>query len=98
MFSIKTAPVKAAEMVIPDIITPNGDGFNDNFEIKNLKANVSLLIFNRQGQSVYSNSNYFNNWNGLDNNGKPLNQDNYFYVIKVSGEAGEYKGYVFIKR
>jgi trimeric autotransporter adhesin len=96
MFSIKT--MKPDALVIPDIITPNEDGYNDYFEVKHLRANTTLKIFNRKGQEVYSNTNYQNNWDGRDNNGHPLSQDNYFYVLIIQGEAGEYKGSVFIKR
>jgi gliding motility-associated-like protein len=90
--------VQSKNRFIPDIITPNGDGFNDYFEIADLKENTALKIFNRYGELVYSNSNYQNDWDGSDNNGNPLSQENYFYLLKIQEEIYEYKGSVFVKR
>ncbi len=53
-------------IAIPNVITPNGDGFNDNFVIKNIdKLEWSeLLIYNRWGKLIYKSENYQNDWDG----------------------------------
>ena len=45
---------------LPNVITPNGDGLNDLFVIRNVEdfPNASLSIFNRWGQEVFSSSAY----------------------------------------
>jgi gliding motility-associated-like protein len=50
---------------IPNVITPNGDGSNDYFEIKNIeKLKYSKLsIYNRWGLKVYEKEAYDNTWN-----------------------------------
>ncbi len=74
--------VKEVDLTIPNLITPNGDGINDVFEIENLEYYLSnqLIIFNRYGKKVYSQTNYQGDWNG-----ERLHDGAYFYVLKAKG-------------
>jgi gliding motility-associated-like protein len=55
------------DIFIPNIFTPNGDGSNDVFFIRNLpEANANLVITNRWGGEIYSTKSYQNNWDGGD--------------------------------
>jgi gliding motility-associated-like protein/uncharacterized repeat protein (TIGR01451 family) len=79
---------------IPNVITPNGDGKNDRFEIKGLGkyASNSIVIFNRYGDHVFERANYGNDW---DAPGQVAGT--YFYVLRVtggSGETTEFKGWI----
>ncbi len=67
---------------IANVITPNGDGFNDFWKIFHVEkhAPCQVEIYNRQGLKVYSSSNYANNWNGTYN-GKPLPEGSYIYIV-----------------
>ncbi|HRZ43126.1 MAG TPA: choice-of-anchor L domain-containing protein [Bacteroidales bacterium] len=49
---------------IPNVITPNSDGFNDVFFIKNIDKLKSsrLIIYNRWGKKVFEMENYDNTW------------------------------------
>lgn len=51
---------------IPNVFTPNGDGYNELFVIKGLEScsKRQLIIRNRSGKIVYRSNNYENNWNG----------------------------------
>ncbi len=52
---------------IPNIITPNGDTFNDFLEFFGCyyeQTPFSIQIFSRYGIKVYQSDNYKNNWNG----------------------------------
>jgi len=79
-------PIIDADFSFPNIITANGDGVNDLFEIKNLPENTEVIILNRWGNVVFSSSNYQNNWDGKDNSGKELVDGVYTY--KFTTEAG----------
>lgn len=69
---------KLDSLFIPNVITPNGDEFNQNFEIDSRTVgSVSLFIFNRWGKEVYRSLHYKNNWNGGD-----LSEGVYYYVLE----------------
>jgi gliding motility-associated-like protein len=81
----------------PNIITPNGDGVNDFFEVENLEylQSCKLKVFNRWGQEVYSNDEYDNLWNGED-----LADGVYFYQVDYTSFFGEgvFRGTLTIMR
>ncbi len=81
---------------IPNIITPNGDGKNDEFRIKGLELydKVGLTIVNRWGNEVYRSNAYNNDWSGIG-----LSEGTYFYVLELlkGGKLEVHKGWVTIK-
>lgn len=83
------------DVVIPNVITPNGDGFNDKFEIEGITYTPNTVtIFNRWGQKVYEASNYKNQWNGGD-----VPDGTYFYeVVLTAREDRKYTGSLTILR
>ena len=88
--------------VIPEVFTPNGDLYNNTFEIKGLDGypNNSLQVFNRWGNSVYSAKPYKNDWNGAPNVAGKTGSDKlptgtYYYILELGDDAKTiYKGYV----
>jgi len=87
------------DLVIPTLITPNLDGRNDYFVIRGIETlgQTELIIFDRRGAVVYKNDNYDNSWDGVDQNGKMLPADTYFYTIK-SSNGNSHSGYIVIQR
>lgn len=89
---------------IPEIITPNGDGFNDVLVIDSLEnfPDNELLIFTRGETEVYRSYNYQNNWDGSWlQTSEPLAPGTYYYVLILNrGKADEkiFKGSLNIKR
>ena len=51
-------------LFIPNIFTPNADGVNDTFFIRNLPAGSTLVVTNRWGGEVFTTRNYDNTWTG----------------------------------
>ncbi|PKQ60355.1 hypothetical protein BZG02_19795 [Labilibaculum filiforme] len=86
-------------LFIPSVITPNGDGKNEFFVIRGTESleEVHLTIFNRNGIEIFTDSNYNNNWYGLDRNGNELIPDTYFYVLKLKTNK-VFKGCIVLKR
>jgi len=84
---------------IPSLFTPNGDGVNDGFVIKDLAnyAANELIVLNRWGNEVYRQANYQNSWSGTG-----LNEGTYFYIVKLKKANGDswviQKGYVTLIR
>jgi uncharacterized repeat protein (TIGR03803 family) len=75
---------------VPNVITRNDDGYNDYFKLAEGPAGPHLLIVNRWGHEVYSNSDYQNTWNG---NGLSAG----VYFLEITSKCGDkYKGTVTI--
>lgn len=71
-------------IVIPNAITPNGDGINDTWTIPNLDKmdQVEIVITDRFGKNVFKTSDKNQLiWDGK-HNGKPLVTGTYWYVVK----------------
>lgn len=50
---------------VPNVITPNGDGYNDYFQIaKSHYVKVDLEVFNTDGALVFKDDDYQDDWNG----------------------------------
>jgi gliding motility-associated-like protein len=80
------------DLFIPNIFTPNGDGSNEVFYVRNLPgADAKLLVANRWGKEVYKSSSYQNDWNGGD-----TVDGLYYYTLTVAGK--KYAGWVEILR
>ncbi|MFD1002770.1 InlB B-repeat-containing protein [Ohtaekwangia kribbensis] len=70
---------------IPKLFSPDnrGDVSTEAWNIENayLLDGCEIVIYNRQGQKVYSSTGYTTPWDGTSN-GKPLPDGAYFYVIR----------------
>ncbi len=76
-------------ILIPNIITPNNDGFNDALGVKNNGVDdYGITIFNRWGQIVYEREAREINWDGTTNSGVALEAGTYFYILKVNNPSG----------
>jgi gliding motility-associated-like protein len=79
-------------IIIPNVITPNGDHVNDKFIIDGIEhiGTINLYVFNRWGNLIYEMNNYDNSWS-------PINEADgvYFYVIETMDEQ-KFKGHLTI--
>lgn len=84
---------------VPNVFSPNGDGINDTWNIKNLAdyQDCTVNVFNRYGQKVYSSHGYSVPWDGRMN-GSPLPVGTYYYVINVKQGEPPMTGSVTIVR
>ena len=89
-------PTEEFSYTLPNVITPNGDGYNDVFEPKvkglSLITDAKTVIFNRWGNILHDTEDPLIQWDGKS---KQTNMDcppgTYFYVTDITymGEAGE---------
>lgn len=80
--------------------TPNGDDYNDTWQIDNLELypNAEILIYNKWGNIVYKQNNSYVPWDGKANN-NPLPSDTYYYIINLNQPSREnIKGVITIIR
>ena len=50
---------------------------------------MAIRIFNRWGNAVYENSEYGNEWDGKNNDGSPLPEGTYYYVLSLKTNDGK---------
>jgi gliding motility-associated-like protein len=82
------------DVIIPNVITPNGDANNELFFIEGIQyVSNSVRIFNRWGQIVYEATNYRNTWNGGD-----VPDGTYFYEVVVEQRDEPYTGHLTVLR
>lgn len=94
------------EILVPEGLSPNGDGANDTWIIDGIEKYPAnkVAIFNRWGNVVYEVSGYNNTsvvFNGSSNRsfnlGSILPDGTYYYVIQLEGQATK-KGYLIINQ
>lgn len=84
--AMATTTIKLQQkLFIPNAFTPNSDGLNDTWRIKNIEgyAQCVVQVFNRWGNRVFYSRGYPSPWNGSFN-GKPLPTGAYFYSIHTN--------------
>lgn len=81
----------AGQCLVPQVITPNGDGLNDVFVVSctGEVSGPSVQVFNRWGNEVYRNMDYRNDWSGTYR-GSPLPSGTYYYSIVTGPPNGEF--------
>ncbi|MHA8052742.1 gliding motility-associated C-terminal domain-containing protein [Aquirufa sp. OSTEICH-129A] len=91
--------------IIPQGITPNGDGKNDKLVIDGIAGlKNKLSIFNRWGNLVFEKENYSNDWGGeylssnSNSDAKLLPDGIYYYVVDFYGQRENISTYVLINR
>ncbi len=97
--------IQLCETFVPEIFTPNGDGMNDGFEIKNIEnyPNNTLKIFNRWGNMVYQKDRYLNEFVGYANTGDAAGQaklpvGTYYVILNYGDDKTEtYNGYLLLQ-
>lgn len=85
-------------LIIPNYMSPNGDGQSDNFQLGNLEYyDINLQVYNRWGTLLYQNAHYTNDYNC---NGCAAGV--YYYLISAkglrNGEVKEYHGSLTVFR
>jgi gliding motility-associated-like protein len=84
---------------IPDGFSPNGDGINDVWNIKNIGTYIApkVSIYNRWGQAVIEDYDYKIPWDGTQN-GIELPMATYYYVIYLNNGKIKHQGTITLKR
>lgn len=79
------------ELVIPDGISPNGDGKNDTWILDFIEqypgVSIKINIYSRWGELLYvADETYNDDWEGLTDKGDRLPAGTYYFVIDVDHE------------
>lgn len=96
--AIEDPAPKHKELLIPNAFTPNNDGQNDIFKIKNITDErlIDFKVFNRWGTILFRTTDPGAGWDGTYR-GQPQSIGVYGYVIQIGysdGYVETYKGTV----
>ncbi len=77
-------PIKIREGIrIPNVFTPNNDGTNDHFKIKNSGVRAYRLeIFNRWGEKIFSTNGPNVDWDGTTAGDRPAPEGTYYFTLR----------------
>jgi gliding motility-associated-like protein len=82
-----TVLLKDLEINLSQIVTPDGDGYNDSWQIENINElpDNEVIIYDRWGGQVFKTRAYHNDTNAWDGtrSGNILPTGTYFYYLKV---------------
>jgi gliding motility-associated-like protein len=83
----------------PKFFTPNNDGLNDFWQIKNLEEypNAQVLIFDRFGKILKNLNSNDIGWDGKYN-GEMLISDDYWFVLHFDNNTKSFKSHFALKR
>ena len=96
---ITISNVAGTSEIIPNIVTPNNDGINDNWLLPPSLFNqqdVEVTIYTSRGQVDYTSASYQNNW--PIENSKSLGQDPLYYYIITKNNSVVRKGSITVMR
>ncbi|MBL7925642.1 MAG: gliding motility-associated C-terminal domain-containing protein [Bacteroidia bacterium] len=95
--------VKVADcnLLLPNVLTPNNDGYNDTWQLANDAVSFwQLQVFNRWGNTVFNADGKKVIWDGRDNHGQLLSEGTYYYLLHYvfNGYAKTMKGHFSLFR
>lgn len=81
-----------AQIVLPNVFTPNGDGRNDYLTIgeDSRKVNIErILVYDSNGTLVFEQLGEGPGWDGTDRSGNACERGNYRLIVVATSNAGQ---------
>lgn len=82
------------ELALPNVFSPNGDGYNDFFIPIPLGAfdiydidKFEIKIYSRWGQLIFESADSSFKWNGNNKGGKPVSDGVYYYIAEITSKS-----------
>lgn len=97
--SIKIEVIDDFNLQVNNLITPDGNGSNDNWVIGNIEnyGAATVYIYDRWGNEILKTTDYQNDWNGVSGTDQ-LPDGTYYYIISVPNQEKVYKGGLTVLR
>jgi gliding motility-associated-like protein len=85
-----------AKIEANNILSPNGDGINDIWVVKNIAfyPNNTVSVYDKEGKVVFIRKGYTNDWDGTYR-GSVLNEGTYYYTVDL-GNGTTKKGFITV--
>jgi gliding motility-associated-like protein len=88
--TVVVAPPTPLPVMIPNVITPNGDATNEYFVLQGLTAaDWKVQVFNRWGRQIFEQEKYDNRWAAQ---GQPAGL--YYYLLQHTATSQQYRGWI----
>lgn len=86
-------------VTIPKAFTPNGDGINDVWRIRNYEVYPSMQVevYNRWGRTIFTSVGYNEPWDGRFS-GSDMPSDTYYYVVDLNNGDPPFNGSLTLVR
>ena len=83
-----TVTITVDSLLVPNVLTPNGDGINDVLEL-NYYGNgfYQILIYDRWGHQIFSTEDRQARWDGTTASGADAPEGVYFLAVRIVGDA-----------
>lgn len=90
--AINIKVLASLDLIVPTAFSPNGDGHNDLFRIKNpqLVRTFAMIIVDRWGEKVFESADPYQGWNG-SRGGNPASPGTYVWMIHYRDILGREK-------
>lgn len=84
---------------VPNTFTPNGDGFNDTWIIRNSEVypKMQVRVYNKWGKELFKSVGYPEPWDG-SYDGSPVQTGTYYYTINLNDGDKPFSGTLTIVR
>ncbi|MBL4752810.1 MAG: gliding motility-associated C-terminal domain-containing protein, partial [Flavobacteriales bacterium] len=95
--SVRVDVLEDFSFTVSNMMTPNGDGYNDTWYIDNIDfySDCEVSVYNRYGNLLFSQRDYLNDWDGTVG-GQLLPDGTYYYIITCPGTKNAFKGAITI--
>jgi gliding motility-associated-like protein len=102
--TVLVEPCDELGIIIPDGFSPNGDGINDTFNIRNIRTlypDFTIEIFNRNGNILFQGNANIPDWDGIAAKGIGIGDDAmpagvYFYILNLRNGTEAFQGRVYL--
>jgi gliding motility-associated-like protein len=88
-FRMDIHAIQPSSLIMPNVFTPNNDGFNDVFaaEVVAIET-MKVVIYNRWGKVVYEWNDPAGGWDGQHKTGGECADGTYYYILEAKGFDG----------
>jgi len=96
-----TVNVRPTQRIVPStIVTPDGNGENDTWTIRNIESypDAQVRVLSSRGVVVLNTTRYRNDWDVRNSSGDVLPDGTYYYIITFADTGKVYKGALTVMR
>ena len=89
-YNVDSVIVEVGRILVPNVLTPNMDGYNDVFKPYKWGkiVNHTIIVFDRWGDRVWQSKDFPRGWDGTNDAGKKVPDGTYYWVLSFQFANG----------